>query len=302
MNEWVELLKRDPAAFNAQRQATPRAERIMLRGANLSGLDLYSVDLDSLDLTAANLSGSRVQGTGLVRCRLEHTNLEGIEVDDNFRPILDQIELLWRDDKSAWNQYKAREQPPLLSFVDLSNTDLKDADFANMNLVGSRFDGSDLRRCNLNQVRCNDGSLLNARLDGVRSLALELERADLSGARFDGAHLRHSKLNQATARAASFAGATLENGMWTKLDGEEASFESAILTEIHFHEARLPRASFRRAKLESCSLSKADLTGCNFDGATLNRPEITLAKNADFAGATVTEPRQFKGAKAPSSP
>ena len=208
-SDWVDLIKRDPNEFNRRWQVIPRDQRTMLRGADLSGLDLRRAHIGQLDLTDAILSGAKLEGSGLVSCRLERTKLDGIEVDPRWLPVLAQIELLWRPDKSEWNQHKARERPPILTFVDFSESDLGDADLTHLNLLNARFDGCDLRRCKLGETRIDGASLRRARLDGIEASLLQLDGSDVSEARFDGAKLRSISLNKGRAENASFVSITI---------------------------------------------------------------------------------------------
>ena len=56
-DQWLDLLTRDPARFNEERNALPLEVRPSLRGADLHGRDLQRVALERFDLTDADLSG-----------------------------------------------------------------------------------------------------------------------------------------------------------------------------------------------------------------------------------------------------
>ncbi len=105
VSELAALLRSDVAAFNAHLAGMPAGDRVDLRGADLRRHRLTRCEHRSADLTGADLTGCRAEGSTLSRCRLQGVRWGGLVVDDYWRVILGQIEILWRGAK-AWNAHR----------------------------------------------------------------------------------------------------------------------------------------------------------------------------------------------------
>ena len=101
-NEWLDLLKRDPASFFAAARKVHFREVLDLSGLDFSGLDLSEAPYRRRwDLSGSNLAGCRVSVAHLSMCRLNGTCLDGIQGDESVQS-LEQIAALWSG-ADAWN-------------------------------------------------------------------------------------------------------------------------------------------------------------------------------------------------------
>lgn len=143
--------------------------------------------------------------------------------------------------------------------ADLSNTDLRDACLAKVNLQYAILRGADLR---------------NASLEDANLQEAFLENADLRGANLKNANLREANLNHAHMKDADISNANL-------LD---ANLNNAILSETNLQNANLKDTFMHNTCLRNANLNNANLEYANMSLASLIGAEI---KNAKFRGANL---------------
>jgi uncharacterized protein YjbI with pentapeptide repeats len=149
--------------------------------------------------------------------------------------------------------------------LDLSNSDLRRADFNGANLDGVSFTGAYL-----------DGAWFSvAHLDGAKFFG-----AHLDGAKFFGAHLVVALFCEAHLDGARFEDAYLYGADFNQAHLEEAYFNGAHLKEAYFNGAHLERADFNQAHLEEADFYGAHLEGANFCGAL----ELTVGQFENSVG------------------
>lgn len=157
-----------------------------------------------------------------------------------------------------------------LENVDLRNADLRgakleNANLLNANLADAKLENVDLRDANLKSTNLVGAKLMNANLRGAK-----LENADLRSARLENANLR-----SATLQNANLSGARLENASLVNADLGGAKLENTNLLNADLANARLENANLLNANLAGADLRGADLRGA----VNLNSSQIEAANN-----------------------
>src|SRR5208283_40999 len=136
--------------------------------------------------------------------------------------------------------------------LDLSNSELRGANFIRAHLDRVRFDGAHL-----------DGAwFYGAHLDGAR-----FDKAHLDGARFDEAHLAGAYLSDAHCDGASFSNAHCDGADFRMAHLDGGDFDKAHLAGAWFYHAHLDGARFDNAHLDGAGFDKAHLAGADFRAA-----------------------------------
>jgi uncharacterized protein YjbI with pentapeptide repeats len=205
--------------------------------------------------------------------------------------------------------------------LDLSETNLQEADLSGMDLRNVILTGADLRGANLS----------NALLSGVDLTATDLRQtnfrsADLRGAVLRDSRLRKTNFTQADLRTADLSGLDLGSGTfdgatfslktrWTtdaqagtqapinalgpKGSAPQLSLPGANLAGQDLYELSAPGANFAGANLQGAELTLADLTDASLREADLSRARLekSILVRADLSG-TILQDANLKGALA----
>lgn len=161
--------------------------------------------------------------------------------------------------------------------LDLSKTDLRNANLSGAHLEKIDLSGAHLEEANLYAAHLEEANLSGAHLQGARLYAAHLQGVNLSEA-----HLEKMNLSGAHLTGANFSGAYLCE---TNLGG--AHLESANLTGAHLQGANLlaailPNANFTEANLSGALLRRLDLDRVNFNKTHLKEADL---RRADLEGA-----------------
>jgi uncharacterized protein YjbI with pentapeptide repeats/uncharacterized RDD family membrane protein YckC len=286
-------------------------------------LGVYSSKIQDIDLSNVNLgqSNSRVSSFNLV---LEKLDLWGIKfkgatlnkasfAGSRFRGAGEDGRLDTFDDWSA----------------DLSQAQMKQANFSDANLSRVVMNFSDLSRANLNKANLSSARLFGANLSSAQLVGTDLSGAVLENASLTGADLGEAKLTEANlyaarlgrviAIAARLSFANLTKTDWQSSDLSGAYLDFANLSGANLSATRLTGAVLRSANLENVNLRNADLsladlrganlTGADFQGTILTpgkpdptdefvqTPEIgaesAVVKNVDFTQVKNLDPKQI---------
>jgi uncharacterized protein YjbI with pentapeptide repeats len=174
---------------------------------------------------------------------------------------------------AAWNAWRRenRDIRPDLSEANLRKANFREADLTRANLTGAHLSKTRLTGANLNR----------ARLSGANLSEADLSRADLSRANLGGANLIEATLVRADLSKANLSRANL---IATLL------FE-ANLDEANLCDANLSRAKLARANLGGANLSEANLSGASLIAANLFEANLRAANlgGADLKGAILSE-------------
>lgn len=180
--------------------------------------------------------------------------------------------------------------------------DLRERDWACLDLGGARLDGIDLNGCFLEQVDFTGASLKGANLSGAILARAVLDDADLSNANLSGANIGAVSARRTRFRAADLSGAKLSRGNFTAADFTEANlaeiesleievgeavFDRARLLQIKLIRQQFGKTSFQEAEMEAALFFECTATDCNFSQARLARSvwADTSLRDCRFAGA-----------------
>lgn len=196
--------------------------------------------------------------------------------------------------RHRWNQ--ERDVSTRIDFrgVDLSGTDLKNANLSNIDFKGANLShailhGADLSQSNLARAilkaadfckaNLNNAILEGAILEGARFIGANAISAVFSGATFGPSNdLQTLHAPQANFNRAKFLGSNMEL----------VNLKNSILTDATFEDVRLFQANLNSADLNRSRFFRCNAGSSDFRGALLNDVELTscdLSKSM-FSGVT----------------
>lgn len=174
---------------------------------------------------------------------------------------------LLRRGTADWNKWREKNPDirPELYGVDLSG--IHDFDLNGVNLSWT-----DLREAQLQHVK-----FIKADLEGA-----DLSGANLSGANLEGADLRHANLSHANLNSSHLLSANLRwaNLSWAEL--RDANLNEANFREANLSNADLTFADLRWAILVETNLERATLVQCSVYGASIWHPKLDEAKELEL--------------------
>ncbi|WND18223.1 pentapeptide repeat-containing protein [Streptomyces violaceus] len=178
------------------------------------------------------------------------------------------------DAKAALTVLCQRPQRAAEPAIDLSGTDLANANLEKARLPGANLEkailsGANLSNADLSRVQLSDAKLAFANLRGALLVEAHLSGTDLSGAELDNANLASAwgpgiKLPRAYLSGTNLTAAYLP----------AADFTQAHLNGTKFTEAYLPSANFCGTFLMNTDLSGADLSQVDLSRTRLYGPPI----------------------------
>lgn len=227
------------------------------RKQSLSEHDLTGMDLSGQDLSGVDLRESILQGAVLIGTILNGADLTGAYLASaDLRQVEAKRAIFSEADLTA----------ALLVEADLSEADLSEADLSQ----------ADLRHANLSSARADGLALPNANLSYANLGQARLVGADLAGCQLHGSNLSH----------ADFTGAILEGAWGRNLHARDAVFHKTAVARASFIEA-----DFANLRADESVWEEAQLYGCSFKAAGLNKAEFSGAylRGANFSGATLRE-------------
>ncbi|RRH80304.1 DUF2169 domain-containing protein [Variovorax beijingensis] len=176
-----------------------------------------------------------------------------------------------------------------LTGADLSEMDLRGADFSYAILADANLRGANLAGCNLTEAVLSRATLAGtclkeARLDKANLGGTHLDTCDLEaaslletfchGTRFTGCNLRSALLNQTQLHEADIAGCDMQASRWTQV-----SLRQMVLRDIALDQAELNQVILIECRLERVSLNAARLVRCGFVTTTLaERVDLSHAR------------------------
>ena len=190
----------------------------------------------------------------------------------------------------------------VLPNIDLSGTNLLQANFQNATLIEANLSNSQLVYANLQQTFLEKANLQGADLELANLKDAQLYQANLSGANlyranFNGANLSRANLQDAkNIEQANFTGAIydINTKFPPKFDPvahgailiipnanlERVNFHSANLAQVDLSGANLTRTNLSQAILIDTNLANSNIQGTNFKGAIgLTPSQVKAAKN-----------------------
>lgn len=149
---------------------------------------------------------------------------------------------------------------------DYSRSDLRNANFSNLNLEKAKFERSNLAsanfsRANLNRANFKRAVLHRANLQYVYAEKAKFDEANLSCARLTHAYLSKAKFKKTDLRKADLRNANLRKAKLKEADLRGADLRGADLSHADFKEADLRGADLRDTNLNGTKFKDARLEG-----------------------------------------
>jgi uncharacterized protein YjbI with pentapeptide repeats len=160
-----------------------------------------------------------------------------------------------------------------LSFTNLHEANLVDGNFDRIRLNNSILTQADLRKANLNLANLSNANLSNANLSNAKLNDTNLIQTNLTHANLSSTDLNEANLNKANLSDAILDGAKLVN----------ASLGNTNLTSAILIGANLRGATLSKANLSKTDLSGADLYKTNLSDANINKTDFRKTKNLTIA-------------------
>lgn len=266
-------------------QETAGYQQQTLRGVDLGELDLSGWNFDDQDLTGARFEGAYLEGTDFRDAEITHASFR-----DAKRFRFDQI--------AETQSYRDHN----LQGVDLSELDLRWADFDDQDLRGARLEGS-----MLDSAYFDDADLRNVSFAGSTGLeehefrrSKSYEDGDLSGIDLSEVDLTGWDFREQGLQHAGFRDAILVGADFDDSDLSHADLSGADLEDAFFPDARIDYASFRDARhldfyqitqtanWDEGNLIGVDLSGWDFEESYEDFDDMDLT-DARFEGALIHE-------------
>ncbi|MFH7028607.1 MAG: pentapeptide repeat-containing protein [Heteroscytonema crispum UTEX LB 1556] len=178
--------------------------------------------------------------------------------------------------------------------ADLSQAQMKQANFTDANLSRVLINRADLSRATLNRANLSSARLVGANLSSAQLVGADLrgtvlENASLTGADLGEANLKEAnlfaaRLGRAIAIGTQLSFANLTKTDWQGADLSGADLERANLSNASLNAARLSGAILRSTNMENANLRNADLSFVDLRGANL--------AGADFQGTILSPGKQ----------
>ncbi len=151
---------------------------------NRSNIDLSGQDLRGIDLSRGNLNNTIFRDADLSASEFRSTNLSGAVISGADFTNADLSEADLRG-TLGWSEASVVQAN--LGGVDLSYTNLSDAEFVGINLASADFSHAILEGANLSGADLSSSRLIGAALDSAILTGTDFRGADLSGADLSGA-------------------------------------------------------------------------------------------------------------------
>ncbi|MCC6522729.1 MAG: DUF2169 domain-containing protein [Polyangiaceae bacterium] len=296
----------ESAVLVGARLAGCNLHRAVLTRADLTGADLTEATLTEANLggadatqtcfTRAELAGAILVGTKLADASLAETSLGGVDLS---------AALLLRVSFA-----RCRASGLIMTDVDLSGCDFREAEVVVSNFTGCKLHGADFRGARLERTlffNCqgDDVDFSGAKAHNLRFARGEDERSSFRRANFRGAMLDRACLGDTDLTGAEFRDTTAEGAIFSSSDLTGARFDGVRLVAARFERAILRGASFVAADLMDAHLMRARCQGTDFRHANLfgiNTLRIRLDERTDFRGANLEKVRFFQPVKETHGP
>lgn len=194
---------------------------------------------------------------------------------------VEQLVILYRGVKD-WNEWR-KENPEIKP--DLRGVHLIVAPFSGANLSGVNLSDTDLREANFNATQLINANLSGANLWGASLRDADLREANLSGANLNRAILGRADLRYTNLKEANLSGVNLSGANLHKADLSGADLKEAYLREADLIKANLRNADLCKADLFRAYLREANLSGANLQDANLSETDLN---EKDLSGVNLS--------------
>ena len=252
-------------------------------------LAVYSGQSNGIDLSRTQLGFTSAEANPTFNLVLDKVDLSGIKFKganlnqasfrgSRFRNV---------GEDGRWDTYDD-------VMADLTEVQMKQANFTDAILSRVTMNRSDLSRSTLNRANLSDARLIGANLSSTQLVGADLRGAVLENASLTGADLGDAKLNEAdlyaarlgrvTAIGTQLSYANLTKTDWQASDLSGADLEHANLSNANLSATRLTGAVLRSAQMQNANLQNADLSLVDLRGANV--------AGADFKGTILAPTKQ----------
>lgn len=174
----------------------------------------------------------------------------------------------------------------ILGNLDLSNMDLRGAQFQQAQLQVVKFNGTQLDSANFSGavligINFDETKLQNAKFAQAEIKKVTFFEAEMKNVDFSGTQWSDSMMSYFSCEGCNFKSAQLSGAI---LDGSHlphSNFAESILENVNFSSSDLTGAIFVKANLTGANLSKSQLTKANFQAARLKATNISQAAYAE---------------------
>ncbi|WP_017653360.1 pentapeptide repeat-containing protein [Fortiea contorta] len=255
------------------------AKILTVHSGNTLGVDLSRTQLGQIGTSETSGFKLVLDGIDLSGVKFKAANLnQGSFKNSRFRSV---------GEDGRWDTYDD-------VIADLSQVEMKLANFTEANLSRVVMNRSDLSRSTLNRANLSNARLIGANLSSTQLVGADLTAAVLENASLTGADLSDAKLNETnlygarlgrvTAIGTQLSYADLTKTDWHGADLSGVYLDHANLSNANLSATRLTGAVFRSAQLENANLQNADLSHADLKGANL--------AGADFQGTILAPTKQ----------
>lgn len=189
----------------------------------------------------------------------------------------------WREDNptTTMDLSEAYMSHTRLPQVDLSASDLRNADFMGAMLRRANFARSYMNPCHLYRADLREANMSGTLLSGANLRGADLRKANLEGANLDRAILSDC----------NFEGANLKGANLGRTNIDRANMTGADLSGAYFGGARVKRSNFSNTNLVGSDLFEANLDSVNFDGSDFSNSILgyTVFQNCNLSTAANLE-------------
>jgi len=245
-------------------------------------LSVYNGKINQVDLSRTQLGEKSAGNNSLFNIVLDNSDLSGV----NFKGAnLNRASFKGSRFRSPGSDGRWDTYDDVVA--DLTQAQLKEANFTDANLSRTLMNHSDLSRAVLNRANLSNISLLAANLSSAQLIGADLREgilenasltgADISDAKLVGADLYAAHLGRASAIGAQLSYANLVKTDWQGADLSESYLDHANLQDANLSATRLTGAVLHSAQLENANLRNADLSRVDLQGANV--------AGTDFQGA-----------------
>jgi uncharacterized protein YjbI with pentapeptide repeats len=257
-------------------------------GAKLSRANLFGADLTGCDLHEADLSKADLRGVQLKRANLERANLTAADIRDGF--------IIVRDKDGNFSYHNNQRQGAVITDSKFNNADLTNAKMSRV--FGPR---TDLTGCIMRGAVLREADLSNSDLSGVVLTGADLTNANLSncilhGATLSGALLDNTNLEGADLTASNFGTKDLARVDTSKavlpvnIDSLEKSIQQIFVDHLEWLKSEGrggAQADFERVNLASLNAPGVNLSAGRLGLSILRDAKLTggYFQMADFSSA-----------------
>ena len=194
----------------------------------------------------------------------------------------------------VWNNWRRAEENftlvPDLTKADLSDRDLREGYFREVDFSGANLTKTNFRYANLSGSDFIETNLFEADLSHAKLMATDFYKADLRGAKMEVSNFLNAKLINADLRKASLIESYIRDATFHRADLRKANLSGAQLLKADLSETKLNEAKLTLASLCQVNLKKGDILNVSVYGTSAWEVELEGAKQSNLIITKANEP------------